>query len=115
MDKPLMQEQEFTAEDWPFADPPNTVVISTRQVLREGYPVLFVSHDSDGDWQVLCGTTTDAKDALVIRLDEALQLDHSIASLADMPRGWAARRRSPGDSWTRESITPETDEEWPSA
>ena len=39
-----MHKQEFTADEWPFADPPNTVAISTRQVLREGYPVLFVSH-----------------------------------------------------------------------
>jgi len=111
MDKPHMHEQELAADEWPFADPTNTVAITTRQVLREGYPVLFVSHDPDGNWQVLCGTTTDEKDALVICLGEAVQHDRSIAGLADMPRGWSAWRRSPGDSWTREPRSLEPDDE----
>jgi hypothetical protein len=51
-------EHEFSASDWPFSDPTNSVSISTRQVVREGQPVLRVSHDLDGDWQVLCETTT---------------------------------------------------------
>jgi hypothetical protein len=106
-----MHEQEMTADEWPFADSTNTVTITTRQVLRDGHPVLFVSHDSDGTWQILCGTTTDATDALVISLGEALQHDRSIASLADMPRGWSARRRAPEDSWTREPMSPEPDDE----
>lgn len=105
-----MLEQQFSAGEWPFVDPPTTVAISTRQVVREGYPVLFVSHDIDGDWQILCGTTTDVKDSLVIGLGEALKLDRSISTLADMPRGWAAWRHSPEDSWTREPITPEPDD-----
>jgi hypothetical protein len=103
------------ANKWPFADPTNTVAITTRQVLREGYPVLFVSHDTDGNWQVLCGTTTDEKDALVICLGEAVQRDRSITDLADMPRGWSAWRRSPGDSRTREPICTEPEIESPSA
>ena len=93
----------MAADDWPFADPTNTVAITTRQVLREGYPVLFVSHDTDGNWQVLCGTITDEKDALVICLGEAVQRDRSIAGPADMPRGWSAWRRSSGEPWTPES------------
>jgi hypothetical protein len=75
--------------------------------------VLFVSHDTDGTWQILCGTTTDAKDAIVICLGEAFQVDRSIAGLADMPRGWSAWRRSPDDSWTREPKDPEPDDESP--
>lgn len=99
------------ADEWTDADSTNTVTITTRQVLHEGHPVLIVSHDSDGTWQILCGTTTDKADALVISLGEALQNDRSIASLADMPRGWPARRSSPEDSWTREPLSPEPDDE----
>jgi hypothetical protein len=36
-------EHLFSAKDRPFSDPPNVVAISTRQVVREGYPVLRVS------------------------------------------------------------------------
>jgi hypothetical protein len=88
----------------------SAIAITTRQVLHEGYPVLFVSHDSDsdGDWQVLCGTTTDEKDALLICLGEAVQHDRPIAGLADMPRGWLhgdVHRAIPGhvnrEAWSR--------------
>jgi hypothetical protein len=46
-------EHQFSAKDWPFPDATNAVAISTRQVIREGYPVLRISRDFDGDWQVL--------------------------------------------------------------
>src|SRR3981081_2047251 len=77
-------EHLFSANDWPFSDPTNVVAISTRQVVREGYPVLRVSHDFDGDWQVVWGTTTDVKDALVVCLGCAYQRNPSIGALADM-------------------------------
>ena len=46
---------------WPFADPPNTAVITTRPVLEQSAPILLVVHDAvDGTWQFLCGTTNDS-------------------------------------------------------
>lgn len=104
-------DHQFAASDWPFSDPTNTVAISTRQVLKEGYPVLLVSHDLDGDWQVLCGTTTNVEDALVVCLGCAFENNRSIGALADMPRGWTAWRDSPDDPWVREPKEPEPDEE----
>ena len=104
-------EHLFSADDWPFSDQTNAVAISTRQVVLEGYPVLRVSHDLDGDWQVLCGTTTDVNDALVVCLGCAYQRNPSIGSLANMPRGWTAWRDSPDDPWTREPKEPEPDGE----
>ena len=54
------------ADDWPFADPRNVAVITTRQVFREGLPVLLVTHDEDdGDWQFVCGTTNELGDDCV--------------------------------------------------
>lgn len=112
MDQVEEREHDFSASDWPFPDPTNAVAISTRRVVREGQPVLRVSHDLDGDWRVLCGTTTDVKDAMVVCLGCAFQRTPSIGSLADMPRGWSAWRNSPSDPWTREPNDPEVDEEW---
>ena len=48
-----MFANEWTAElqmpdipdDWPFDDPPNLAVITTRQVTDLRVPILFVSHD----------------------------------------------------------------------
>jgi hypothetical protein len=101
---------DFSDEEWPFSDPVNVVAISTRQVMREGYEVLRVSHDHDGDWQVLCGTTTDVKDALVICLGCAFQRDRSIGDLARMPRGWTAWREDHGAAWELEQKELEHDD-----
>ena len=41
-------------DDWPFADPPNVVSITVRQVVDRGEPILLVAHDAeDGGWQFL--------------------------------------------------------------
>ena len=44
------------ADDWPFDDPPNVAVVTTRDVTEDKVPILFVSHDrDDGAWQFLTG------------------------------------------------------------
>jgi len=99
----------FSPSEWRFADPTNAVAISTRRVFREGLPVLLVTHDWDGDWQILCGTTTEADQAMVVCLGCAYQRDPSIGQLADMPRGWRAWRSDARSLWERERMEPEED------
>lgn len=88
--------------DWFFDDPPNIAVITTRQILELGYPILHVTHDAeDGGWQVLCGTTNDPSDARIIALGEAVQIDSSLMELANLPLGWKATRVSKDAPWIR--------------
>src|SRR5262245_46472671 len=110
MDTVEAHEHDFPRSEWPFADPENVVAISTVQVFRQRLPILRVSHDHDGDWQVLCGTTQDTKDAIVVCLGCAYQRDKTIAELADLPRGWTAWREYVGGPWKREQKPPEEDE-----
>ena len=101
-------EHSFPDSEWPFDDSQNALAISTKQVFRQGHPILVVSHDLDGDWQVVCGTTQEAKDGIVVCLGCAYQKDKSIAELADLPLGWTAWREKVGVPWQRE---PKPDEE----
>jgi hypothetical protein len=91
----------FAASDWPFSEPANRAAFTTIRVLREGYPVLLVSHDQDGDWQFLCGTTNDTAHAAVVCLGCAYERDRSVGPLADLPLGWHARRDSADSAWER--------------
>lgn len=87
---------------WPFEQPRNVAAITTRQVLEEGLPILSVTHyDDDHSWAFVCGTTNDTKDCCVICMEEALKLDPSLASIADLPPGFSARRQAVGGPWTR--------------
>jgi len=92
----------FDESAWPFADPVNALAIATKRVFYERFPILLVSHDSDGDWQVLCGTSTDGEQAMVVCLGCAYERDNTIGQLADMPRGWRAWRADVNSPWERE-------------
>jgi len=91
----------FPEATWPFLAPQNALAISTLPVVRDGYPVLLVSHDSDGIWQVLCNTTTKEEDCIVVCLGCCFEKDHSIGELSDLPPGWMAEREGPGAQWLR--------------
>src|SRR5215813_3037784 len=60
--------------DWPFNDPENVAVITTRHVLDARKPILLVAHDQDdGAWQFLCGTTNNSADARVVSLRQIFE------------------------------------------
>jgi len=85
-----------------FPDSNNTAVYTTRQVIREGLPVLYVYHDEDdGAWQFMCGTSNKVSDGMVVALEEVLELDPSLEELGDLPLGWMAWRASRGKPWSR--------------
>jgi hypothetical protein len=89
-------------ENWPFDDPPNVAVITTRDVTEQGLPILFVSHDEDdGGWQFLPGGPLHEADARVVALRRIWVLDPSVGELADLPLGWQASRNTPADPWRR--------------
>jgi hypothetical protein len=89
---------------WPFHEGKNRAAITTKPVLREGHPILLVSHDTDGGWQFLCGTTNQVKDGQVVALGAMLEQDSTLAELADLPEGWRAFRNRFGAQWNREKI-----------
>ena len=77
---------------WPFDQGKNVAAITTRQVLREGHPILRVVHYSDDhSWAFTCGTTSDPKDALVLSMKSIVELDQTVLSIADLLPGWALR------------------------
>ncbi len=85
---------------FPFADAPDTAVITCVHVLEKGAPVLYVSHDEeDGMWQFLCGKRHTNDEARIAALMEIYCLDCSIGALKDMPCGCCAGRKSRKAGW----------------
>lgn len=102
-----LQPQLASAGEWPFPAGKNRATFITRPVLEEAHPILFVYHDADGAWQFLCGTTHATTDARLVSLDTVLQLDPSLAAVADLPTGWNASRSTPNSPWQRQPGEPE--------
>ena len=91
----------MTHDDWPFDQPPNCAVISLHSIVFQGAPILHVVHDAeDHGWQFLGAEAATMKDAVVISLEEAVQLDPSVLQVADIPAGWHAWRRSAASPWS---------------
>jgi hypothetical protein len=68
--------------------------------------VYYVTHDEeDGAWQFhpFNGLTPE-NEAVVISLAEIIRLDVSLKSLADLPIGWHAWRKSADEEWEREPM-----------
>src|SRR5256885_9210728 len=85
-----------------FQDQPNAAAITNACVLRGAHPIRLVTHDADdGGWQFLCGDATEPPEARVVRLGSILEMDSSLAELADLPLGWRAWRSAGGESWRR--------------
>lgn len=88
-------------DDFKFREERNVVAFTTRQVL-DGSPILQVSHETNGDWLFLCGTTTDLNDFKIVCLEEITKRDGTINELYQLNYGWAAWRESIGGMWKRE-------------
>jgi hypothetical protein len=88
--------------DWPFADPPNVMTVTMRQIVHGGEPILLVYHDADDDsWQFLTGGPFDVADGKLVTLRSMVERDSSLAELADLPLGWQAWRERRGSPWER--------------
>jgi hypothetical protein len=93
------------SHDFKFREERNLAVFTTRQVL-EGQPILRVSHETDGDWQFLCDTTTKLTDARVVCLEELVKRDPTVNNLFQLPYGWFAWREALDADWQIEESEP---------
>ena len=88
--------------DWPFKEPAESRVHTTRFVLDKDLPILVVLHHRDGGWEFVCGTTDKRRDAREIMLGEVVELEPRVREIADLPTGWRAFRDSPEAPWIQE-------------
>ena len=98
-------------DEWRFPDAPNFRTFTTRAVMEGREPILAVYHDEeDGAWQFIGGEWAP-EDLVVVCLEHAVNRDPSVQALADLPRGWGARREGESAPWQRFVVPPEGEEE----
>lgn len=82
-----------------FKEIKETACLCCTHIIKDGDPVLYVSHDADGMWQFLCGKAHTEKDAQVVALEQVLHMDQTLNDLWEMPSGVSAERDSLGGTW----------------
>lgn len=78
--------------------------IQTPEVFATTEPVLLVSHDTDGIWQLI-GTTSAATEGHIGHLHHTIDEDPTLTEVLDLEPGQQATRTAPGLPWHRESST----------
>ena len=76
-------------------------VFVTGLVHDDGLSVLWVVHDKDGDWLFGNGEDFNPKTASVIHLSHIVADHPDVKEVADLPRGWHARRNAVRAHWLR--------------
>jgi hypothetical protein len=96
-----------TKPEWLFDIDCDAVVVTTSYVTDRRFPILYVSHEDDGEggatWQFHCDNGDFSGEVLrLVRLDEILQLDSGLQRVAGLPVGYCARRASADSEWVIE-------------
>jgi hypothetical protein len=90
-----------TGLKWLWPDRPDRRVFVTNRVARDESPVVYVVHDSDGDWQFLDGGSTNADDVAVAHLGEVVARHPHVNQFHDLRPGWHAWTKPPDPLWHR--------------
>ena len=84
-----------------FREDKNLGVITDRYFLEDGEKILYVEHDSEGDWTFLTGEELNTFDARLVFLEEVIERDSSLNDLFNLDYGEYATRQKNDETWTR--------------
>tara|TARA_R110001592_G_scaffold343029_1_gene633216 strand:+ start:59236 stop:60090 length:855 start_codon:yes stop_codon:yes gene_type:complete len=98
---------DFASADWPFDDPVNLATFTTKYIVENRHPLMLITHDEEGDWQFLCGTTNNSDDVKISCFGCIYERHPEIAEFSNLPRGWLAWREDENSPWIREEKQPE--------
>jgi hypothetical protein len=104
----MTHDDHPAAPDFRFDLDRHTAVLVCTHFFDDGQPLVRVSHDSDGDWQFLCGadhSQCSAEEAKMVCLEHVVAREPSVNGLAGMCTSHSATRASPAAEWEIEDET----------
>lgn len=100
------QDTGMEIDEWTFDQAENVACFTLRQILKDGAPILYVTHDADDHgWQFLTSEHISMADAAIVSMREIIELDSTLLEIGDMPPGHSARRKAVGEPWEIEAIS----------
>jgi len=90
-------------EEWPFDQPKNCIAFSTKAVVFEGAPILYVYHDEDDHgWQFIGLESGTDENIALICMEHIVSMDPSVKEVAHIAPGYYAWRETPETAWNIE-------------
>lgn len=84
------------------------VVFTTKNVMKNGLPVVRVYHGSDGYWQFFDAVSRNAgENVMLVSMEQVLKTDSTLKELLNMDASHFASRTDKNQNWTIEEYTEE--------
>lgn len=77
----------------------STLVITSKDVMIKGNPIVYVSHHEDGSWEFWGKELVDESQIMLVSLEQIINRDKSILELADLPVESSAYKESSEKEW----------------
>ena len=77
----------------------NKSAITTKYVVNNNSIIVSVFYDEDGDWQFMGEEEVSAEDAIVVSIQEMIDIDKSLVNLPDLKEGESAYRKNKESIW----------------
>ena len=72
---------------------------TTKYVVNNNSIIVSVFYDEDGDWQFLGEEEVSEEDAIVVSIQEMIDIDKSLVNLPDLKEGESAYRKNKESIW----------------
>ena len=73
--------------------------ITTKYVVNNNSIIVSVFYDEDGDWQFFGKEEVSEEDAIVVSIQEMIDIDKSLVNLPDLKEGESAYRKNKESIW----------------
>jgi len=78
----------MTDKEWPFDQAPNVAAITSKHIIRQGRPILLITHyEDDESWGFQSGEPVSIEYAQVVGMGTIFRLDPTLTQIADLPPG----------------------------
>lgn len=77
----------------------NKSAITTKYVVNNNSIIVSVFYDEDGDWQFLGEEEVSEEDAIVVSIQEMIDINKSLVNLPDLKEGESAYRKNKESIW----------------
>jgi len=77
----------------------NLAVFTTTYVMIKKSPIVYISHDFEGDWQFLSAETVPTTEAMLVALGEIIEFDPTVIEVLNMPLNHGAFRKDKNSGW----------------
>ena len=94
--------------NWPFDDPRNVAVFTSRFVVEEDHPIFYVTHDlEDGAWQFHAHNhlETTNEDIRLVALEEVMPTNDTLATMREDERAAFVRHAIEGEPGAERLLT----------